>query len=171
MAAMRTVGRATLAAFGLTLGMLAGPALADCTDPPIPGVNYQDCVFDRLDMRDIRLVGARLRDATFIRADLTGSDLSKVEAYRTKFLSATLKNVNFDGAKLFQTDFSRADLEGASFVNADLRSARFYSANLRGVDLTGAQLRETDFTGADLSGATWTNGEYVCREGSVGRCN
>ena len=155
------------------LGAFIGPgtALAACTDPPAPKVNWQRCIFDGLDLKGVDLSGARLRDGSFFRTDFSGSDLSKTNAYRAKFVNAVLREVNLDGAKLSEGDFTKADLSGASFKGADLRRARFFHAILRQVDLTGARLKGADLTRADLSGATWSDGKRVCAEGSVGRCN
>jgi uncharacterized protein YjbI with pentapeptide repeats len=149
----------------------AEPARALCTDPPGPAVNWQRCNFDGLDLATVDLSGARLRDVSFIRADLSGSTLAKTDSTRAKFINANLKGATLDGAKLYQADMTKADLSEASLVGADLRLARLFRANLRGADLTGARLRGTDLTRADLSGATWTDGTRVCAEGSEGRCN
>lgn len=147
------------------------PALAGCTDPPRPGVNWQRCAMDGLDLRDVDLAGARLRDGSFFRADLSGSDLSGTESFKAKFVNAILQDTVLDGAQLYEADLTKADLTGASLVGTDLRRARLYRANLRNANLTKARLDGADLTRADLSGATWTNGESVCAEGSIGRCN
>jgi uncharacterized protein YjbI with pentapeptide repeats len=158
----------------LTVLLLAtawSPALASCTDPPGPGVNWQRCAMDGLDLREVNLAGARLRDGSYFRTDLSGGDLSGTESYRVKFVNAKLINVVFDGAKLFEADLTKADLTGASLVGVDLRRARLFRAKLRNANLTDALLKGADLARADLSGATWTDGERVCAEGSVGRCN
>jgi uncharacterized protein YjbI with pentapeptide repeats len=155
----------------LALGFAPAPALAGCTDPPAPGVNWQRCIQDGLEFRGVDLTGARLRSTSFFRADLSGSDLSEVNGFEAKFVNAIMRNVTLDGAKLSQADFTKADLSGASLVGADLRRARFFSANLRDADLTDARLQGADLTRADLSGATWQDGQRICAEGSVGRCN
>ncbi|MFQ6018360.1 MAG: pentapeptide repeat-containing protein [Kiloniellaceae bacterium] len=159
-------------AAGLLWGPVApGSARAACTDPPGPEVNWQRCGFDGLDLKGVDLAGARLRDGSFFRADLTGSDLSKVRAFRAKFVNAILRNANLDGAKLSEADFTKADLTGASLVGADLRRVRLFHANLRDANLTDARLRGADLTQADLSGVTWVDGKRICAEGSSGRCN
>lgn len=152
---------------------IVGPrsAVAACTDPPAPGVNWQRCAFDGLDLKDVDLSGARLRDGSFFRTDLSGADLSGTESYRAKFVNAVLRRTVFDGAKLYEADLTKADLTGASLVGVDLRRARLFRAVLRDANLTGAQLKGADLARAELSGATWTDGERVCAEGSVGRCN
>ncbi len=149
----------------------AGSALAACTDPPGPEVNWHRCILDGLGLQGVDLTGARLRDGSFFRSDLSGSDLTGVSAFRAKFVNAKLREAKLDGAKLSEADFTKADLNGASLRNADLRRARFFRADLRGADLTGARLRGADLIRADLSGATWTDGKRICAEGSVGRCN
>jgi uncharacterized protein YjbI with pentapeptide repeats len=162
-----------LAALAPALAVFLSPdqAIALCTDPPGPGVNWQRCNFDGLELSTVDLSGARLRDASFIRTDLTGSTLTKVRSSRAKFVNAALKGVVLDGAKLYEADLTKADLSGASLVGADLRLARLYRATLRGANLTDARLRGADLSRADLSGATWTDGTRVCAEDSIGRCN
>jgi len=128
------------------------------------------CEFDNLNLSQLELEGARLRDSSFLRSDLSGSNLAKVDGYRAKFISATLQDVVFDGAELLRADFTKADLRNASFVGADLRNARFYKADFTGANLTDAKMKEADLTRANFTGAIWTDGERVCREGSIGRC-
>ncbi len=159
-------------AAGLPWGLVEpGSAQAACTDPPGPKVNWQRCRFDGLDLKGVELTSARLRDGSFFRADLTGSDLSKTSAFRAKFVNAILRNAKLDGAKLSEADFTKADLTGASLVGADLRRVQLFQANLRDANLTDARLRGADLTEADLSGTTWIDGKRVCAEGSIGRCN
>ena len=158
-------------AFFLATALPPEPALAGCTDPPAPGVNWQRCNFDGLDLSQVDLVGARLRDGSFFRTTLDGADLSGSESYRAKFINASLIGSLFEGADLQQADLTKSDLSGADLSNADLRNARLTRASLRGANLTGARTGGTDFFRADLTGATWTDGLRVCGEGSIGRCN
>jgi uncharacterized protein YjbI with pentapeptide repeats len=138
-----------LAVAALSVG--TGSALAGCTDPGEPGVNWQRCYFERQDLRDIRLNKAKLRDASFVRAVLTGADLSGVDAFRAKFISPKLAGAIFDGARLLEADFTKADLSKTSFRNTDLRRAKLFRVNLRGADLTGARMRGADFHYAELT--------------------
>jgi uncharacterized protein YjbI with pentapeptide repeats len=161
------------AALVSVLAIVLSPERANalCTDPPGPGVNWQRCNFDGLKFSGVDLTDARLRDASFFRVELSGSNLTKVDATRAKFVNADMRQAVFDAAKLFETDFTKADLTGASFTGADLRRARLFRSILRGANFAGARLGGADLTRADLSGATWTDGIRVCAEGSVGRCN
>ena len=160
------------AAAGLAVAAIAaGPALAGCTDPPSPGVNWRRCIFDGLDIGQVNLSGAILRDTSFYRANLKGSDLSNTSGFKAKFVNAVLQEAKLDGAELSEADFTKANLTGASLSGADLRRVRFFEAILRRADLSDARLNGADLTRADLTGATWTDGKRVCGEGSIGRCN
>lgn len=152
------------------LSLEALPALADCADAPEPKVDWRRCYFDRQNLSGLDLSGARMRDATFSRADLSNSNLNSVDAFRAKFVSAILKGVQFENARLEQADFTKADLSGASLVKANLRRARLFRTNFRGADLTGARMGGADLLRADFTGATWIDGKRICSEGSIGRC-
>lgn len=157
--------------FSLLLFCFAvNPALADCVDPPGPGVDWTRCYFDEREFRDADLTGAAMKDATFSRGDLSGAIFSGVSAARAKFISARLTDVNFSGATLREADFTNADLSGASFEGADLNRARLFRANLRGVNFTNARMRGADLLESDLSGALWIDGKRRCAEGSEGQC-
>ena len=156
------------------LFILLGPvsmALAACTDPPSPEVNWRRCVFDRLNFDSVDLTAAQLRDVSFFRASLNRAILDDVDAFRAKFVNAELVEASLVGANLQEADFTKADLSNAKLADADLRRARLFRVDLRGADLSGARLEGADLTQADLSGATWIDGERICAEGSEGRCN
>lgn len=148
----------------------AGPALADCTDPPLPGVDWRRCTMLRGEFKNVDLSGAKLKGGRFMRADFSGSDLSKVDARRAKFIDAVARGTIFDGARLIGADFTKADLTEASLKGADLYRAQFQNAVLRGADLTDAKIGRTNMAGADLSGVRWVDGETICAEGSIGHC-
>ena len=160
-----------IVAAGFLAALPLGPALAGCTDPAVPGVNWQRCYFDERDFRGADLTGATLRDGRFARADLSGATLVRADARRAKFFTATLVNVDFTAARLAEADFTKADLTGAVFRQADLRRARLFRAVLRNADFTEARMRDADLLDADLSGARWVDGKTICAEGSIGQCN
>lgn len=154
--------------------ILIGPvseAVAACTDPPGPEVNWRRCVFDRLSFESVDLSAAELRDTSFFRAEMSGATFDRVTAFRAKFVNAIVVGASFAEANLQEADFTKADLSNADLVGADLRRARLFRSILRGANLTDAQLAGADLTQADLSGAIWIDGERVCGEGSIGRCN
>lgn len=169
---MQMKSNATLKLFIFSC-LFFSPAIAQaaCTDPPEEGVDWRRCLFNGDSLNGVDLKNARLRDASFFRAEIKESDLSGADAFRAKFVNAIMTGVRFDSAKVTEADFTKADLSNASFVGSDMRRAKFNRANLRGADLTDARLQGADLTRADLSGATWTSGSKVCAEGSIGRCN
>ncbi|GEO39509.1 uncharacterized protein YjbI with pentapeptide repeats [Skermanella aerolata] len=164
--------RAHSAAFAaILLALSAETALAACTEFPEPGVNWRRCYHDGRDLTGVNLEGAMLRDATFQRSAMKGANLSQVDGYRAKFVSATMTGVKFDQARLIEADLTRVDLTGASLVETDLRNAKLVNAILRDTNLTSARIDGTDFRNADLSGATWIDGSRKCAEQSIGQCN
>lgn len=148
-----------------------GSANAACTDTPAPGVNWQRCYLDNRNFKNVDLAGAILRGAFFAQSNLSGSNFTKIDGRRSKFVSASLNNGIFDRARLVGADFTNSDLMNSSFKEADLRRARFFRANLKGADFSKAILNNTDFLKANLSGAIWIDGKTVCSEGSIGQCN
>ena len=149
----------------------SGNALAGCTDPAGPAVDWYRCYMDSRSFTEVNLRGARLREARFNRADLSGSDLTLIDGRRAKFLNTDMKGTILDRALLQGADFTNANLSGASFKEADLSRARFFRTNLQEADFSGAVLNGVDFQKADLSGATWVDGSHICAQDSIGQCN
>jgi uncharacterized protein YjbI with pentapeptide repeats len=148
----------------------AGAALADCTDPALPGVDWRRCTMHSREFIDANLTGAKLKDGRFTRANFSNSNLSDIDGRRAKFIAAIARKTNFEGARLSGADFTDADLSKASFKGADLYRAQFQGAVLRGADLTGANTENADMLDADLSGARWVDGKTICAQGSIGQC-
>jgi uncharacterized protein YjbI with pentapeptide repeats len=163
----------TLRAFGLAglLLALGEPALADCSDVAQPEVYWRRCMLDGQDLSKASLAGATLRDASFMRTDLSKADLSGADARGANFVSATMRDTMLDEAELVRADLTNADLSGASLRSADLTMAKLFRTDLRGADLTGARLDGADFLKAELGGATWVDGTTICSESSVGQCH
>lgn len=155
-------------ALGLVGLLLSTTALA-CTGTPAPRVDWARCVLDGQGLVGVDLTGARLRDTSFLRADLSRARLDQVDGFRSKWVRATMVAATLDRARLQEADFTRANLRGASFTATDLRRARLDYADLTGADLTGAQIEAAVFLHATLDDARWPDGR-VCAKGSIGRC-
>jgi uncharacterized protein YjbI with pentapeptide repeats len=166
---LRIAGCGLAAVFLLVLD--ADMAAAACADSPAPGVNWQRCLLDNVNLSRHDLHGANLREAFFSRADLSGANLEAIDGRRARFTTANLANANLENARLLEADFTKAVLTGANLRGADLRGSLFFRADLRKADLTGAQIGRTGFQKADLSGARWIDGKTVCAEGSIGQCS
>ena len=154
---------------GLVL-LIAGPAIAGCTDPPAPDVVWRRCLLEESELAGADLSRAVLRDASFQRATLTGAKLIETDAIEARFVSADLTGADLSRATLRNADFTRANLQHAILVGADLRRATLFRADLTDANLTGANLSGANLSGAMLGGARWTDGRRVCAAGSVGNC-
>ncbi len=165
------VGAPTLALVLILAAGVPSLARADCTDNAAPKVKWHRCLQDDRDLSKVNLSDAELREATFLRSDLSGAILARADAYRAKFFSARMVGAVLDGTRLLDADFTRADLTGASLRGADLRGAKFDNANLSGANLTGARLERSDLRDAVLAGATWVDGTRICAPASIGQCN
>ncbi len=103
---------------------------------------------EKIDLRDVNLVGE----------DLRGADLEEVDLKR-----ANLKEADLRGVNLKEADLRKADLIGANLINAKLTDANLIAANLAEAKLTktklsGANLTVVTLTRADLTMANlgWT---------------
>lgn len=132
--------------------------LAVTRDRP-DGLDPRDAASDagRVDW-PTRFDGARLKDASFVQADLT----------RASFASADLTHADFTSAKALESRFHRSIVALTLFDNATLgegiagaarmtrmsgAATSFRDAGLRGVDFSGSKLSAGNFNGANLGDA------------------
>ena len=165
-----SLARGALVVAALLALLPAAPARADCSDLPAPGVEWRRCAMDGLNLADIDVTGAAIRDSRFGRADLSRAVMADANLTNSRFVGASLREAILDRADLTTVDFTNADLTGASLKGAHLRRTRFFRAILRDADLTEARIEGADFLHTDLSGARWIDGKTICAEGSTGRC-
>jgi uncharacterized protein YjbI with pentapeptide repeats len=119
------------------------------------------------------LRGASIQQQDFLRADLSGLDLSGA-VFRDCELRAAcldwsnLSGARFDHARLMAATFRRAHLRGASLRYASLKGADLSEACLIQADLTGASLRRANLCGANLSGAIclWNDSDGLKLDGA-----
>lgn len=130
----------------------------------------------RGDLPGIDLSGLRILGASFIEADLTGSNCRGAVLYGSHFGGAVLRGSCFAGADLRHCVFGcfsiglghcsrMADLSGSDFSDArlygaDLSETIVEGANFRRADMRKSSLGQTDFSQADLMDAL-TEGVYV----------
>jgi uncharacterized protein YjbI with pentapeptide repeats len=84
--------------------------------------------------------GAAGARAEFVRADLSGLDLSGSRLVGAVFREARLRGTKLIGASLNLCSFVKTDLTGADLSQAELRGVRFEECVLNGVSLCGADL-------------------------------
>jgi len=99
-----------------------------------PGCNLFQADLSYLDLPDVDVSGARLRQAdlslaTMNRANFTGTNLS----------IANLFGARFTAASFAYADMSRVTAVGAYFGGADLTGARLDGANLSGAEMAATR--------------------------------
>jgi hypothetical protein len=115
-----------LAAVTVSL-LTALPAMAACSDPAGPGVDYSEC----------NLTGANLRRADLTGADLTGADLSFADLTRATLTGATLTGANLRHAEMLDGILTGADLSGADFEQLMVEACRAAGRELEQCNLAG----------------------------------
>jgi uncharacterized protein YjbI with pentapeptide repeats len=140
--------------------------------------------FDRAELTDTDFTWTCLRGASFafavastarpgpsfIRADLTGADLSNSRLagwvyFPMSFHLATLRGADMQEALLQGVDLSKADLREADLSGADLRDA-----NLTQAQLNDAHLRDADLRGARLLGTGLRRGSAELLGARIDKC-
>lgn len=169
LAADRHPGRVPLLAVALALGLCAalavhGPpsrvaAQPDCRAPAAPGVNWEFCRFEEIELAGANLVGLAARNAALRGAHLAGARLS----------AADLAYADLGAADFTLADLGQARLVGASLRDARLNHAKLTGADLRNADLRGASVAGAEWSAARLGGALWVDGR-VCPPDAVGDC-
>lgn len=132
---------------------------SDCSAPPGPGVNWQDCRFLGLAAPQADLRGLVLNNGAAPSARLSGADLA----------AADLRYVDLRGADLSYARLGAALLKGADLRDADLSYASLNQVDLSYADLRGARLGGADLEDVELSGALWIDGRR-CPVGARGVC-
>lgn len=132
----------------------------DCQSPPLPKINWQNCVLPGRQLSAVDLSGAILRNANLSGAELQSAMLANANA----------DFANMSEAKLANADLGQVSLLGANLHNADLRNTNLQNVNLSFANLTGAKLDGADLQGANLHKTIWTDG-ITCAEGSLTVCN
>lgn len=153
---------------------------ADCSAPPQPWVNWNNCQMEGVQLVAADLRGVRLRNAFLIGADLRGAqlgaaDLAYANLANAKLSTAKLEQAVLVGANLRHTDLSQTALDNANLAYSILRESNLSGANLQGANLSNADLHGAKIEGMNIEGArldqtVWVDGR-ICGPNSVGRCD
>jgi uncharacterized protein YjbI with pentapeptide repeats len=100
--------------------------------------------------------------STFENSDLSGANLSEVNAggyyfKKAKLVNANLKNGIFNGAVFSNADLSNCDFSGSNLNQADFSYANAIGSKLRQSKLSDSDLKGANFSKADLRGANLCN--------------
>lgn len=169
---------AALGAVWVTQALAFWPfhASAPVSIAPAYGGTCEEC-----DLSGRIMVGARMTNSVFHRADFSDAVLTRADASGSQFdaanfTAADLTGVNlvdarcpdaiFERTMLRQADARRASFRGANFVRADVTSVNFDGADIAGADLRRAE----GLTQAQLDGACGDDRTRVPRGLRVHRC-
>ncbi len=119
------------------------------TENPLPGGEYEDCLFDHCDLSRADLTGIRFTECIFRDCNLSSARLAQT----------VLRDVQFENCKLLGLHFDHCDhfLFSASFRHCNMRLCSFYQVKMKKTRFADCDLQETDFTEADLSWAILEN--------------
>lgn len=148
-----------LVVFGFVLTSNQKKEIVDCSVPASKGVNWQNCLFVKLEAENQNLQQSVLTDAKLNNAKLLGVNFSGSDMAYAEIIASDLSYADLEGARLVGANLSKTDLRYANLKNADLSYA----------DLTGALLAGANLNNVQLSNAIWVDGQ-VCKKGSVGSC-
>jgi uncharacterized protein YjbI with pentapeptide repeats len=124
-----------------------------------------DTVFDDRDFNKKPLTPGEYESCQFLRADLSGADLSDIV-----FIECEFRDCNLSNAKLSRTSFREVSfihckllglhfedcipfLQAPVFERCDCKLASFTGMKLPGIVFSKCGLQEVDFMAADLKGA------------------
>lgn len=127
----------------LALTFISGTALAACSDPPAPGVDWSDCV----------KIGQSMDGADLSNANLRGLLLSGSVMTNAVFKGADLIDTRFASTDLTGSDFSGANLVRTTFTDVLLVDTVFHNATMDFVTATNVDATDADFGGAKISDA------------------
>lgn len=125
-------------------------------------LNISKGIAHHVELSNLHLGGASLRDAHLEGAYLFGAHLEKADLNDAHLEGANLNEAHLEGAYLLGVHLEgatliAAHLEGANLNAAHLEQVGFTSAHLEGATLIFAHLEQAGFTGAHLESATLTS--------------
>lgn len=119
----------------------------------------------KIDLREARLDGNKLRGARFVNTnlsdailegDFTGTSFDGAWLTRADLSDTKLNKASFDGAEIAGANFSRASLQNAKFTNALNEQEKPENQGTgKRASFEGADLTNADFSGADLHDVKW----------------
>ena len=138
---------------------LSGQDLSDhdLTDVILTGADLSNSVLPDNGLSGNALKFSVLRnydDTVFNGVNLSGKDLSYSTFRDASFDNTNLENANLTGANFLGVDLTK--IKNKSLAGADLTNAVFAHGNLSGINLDGATLHRGNFQYSNLSGTDFT---------------
>jgi uncharacterized protein YjbI with pentapeptide repeats len=90
---------------------------------------------------------------------LYNANLSKANLKNSKFIKAVLSGANLSHANLVESDFTESKLYNTNFNNSDLKNSKIVKSSLSSVILNNANLAQCDFTESKLYNTNFNNSD------------
>jgi len=155
--ARAAVGGVAAAGVALSVGTVAGPALADTygLKLPLTDPNPTRCE-DGVGGNTI----GQSNGVALSLIDLRSCDYSGRKLAEVNLSGVILVEANFSGANLREAVMTKALAPGANFSGADLRGAVMDRVNFQEANFTGADMRASVISGVDFSKADLTDAKF-----------
>jgi len=105
-----------------------------------------------LDLREIIFKGSNLKavvlNRSYLKVDLTGSDLSDCNLQGVNLSHCRLDQCNFRNSDLRKSNLDHYSCRGSDFIQTKLQNIVFYA----GADFTASNLTGSDFRGSSVAG-------------------
>ena len=140
-----------LSGLDLSYANLSGQDLSahDLTNVILTGANLSNSI-----LPDNGLSKKNFQETIFDGVDLSGKDLSESDFDSASFVNTDMRNTTLKASTFLTVDFTK--IKNKSLAGADLSGASFAHSNLSDVNLSGVILDATNFWKADLSGQDFT---------------
>lgn len=126
--------------------------------------DFSESSFVKTNLREADLFHTRFDYSILTGADLTdsfqfGTDLNFVQADRSIFARAFMKDIIMEEASFRHSDFSDVNMLGGYIYGSD-----FSDSNMQNMEMTAASAEEVKFSGSDLSGTVLRGARLIKTE-------
>ena len=135
------------------------------------GADIEACRYANVNLSQVKLRRALVRDVTFDRCDLANlhaldSAFARVAIWSSRMtglslLDNDLRDVTFTGCRIDLSSFRVSKLADVVFTDCRMEQADFADADLRGARFVGCTLAAAQFSGARMTGARFAHCELT----------
>ena len=143
----------------------------DLTDAELDGMDLSSTTANIQPMHSLFLANAFLRNASFVRRDLSNGNFSGARLNNTDFSEVIGNQADFSGVSLAKASFMDATLVNASFVNSYGRGAKFDRANLINSNFFRTQFQSSSFVQSLLGRTNFTHAILTAANFSLSNLN
>ncbi|MDR7072436.1 pentapeptide repeat-containing protein [Fictibacillus barbaricus] len=132
----------------------------------LPFSTWIDVIFEKCDLSNVKLNGARFNRVEFRECKMAGTDFDDSVMHDVQFIDCQapyslfnlteLRDVKFDHCLLKEANFIESTLENVQLGNSTIQEVQFSDTALKNVDLSSCQftfihVKEDDLRGAIIS--------------------